>query len=407
MQPKSRNLKENTVFVLPVIAFVVLIISTIPRLLLFSSQSHILARSLAVLTLSLLAVFTWICILEKESPEDYNSLPFLSIGIIIMICLSAVVFFTASGEKLLALSSLTFVTYTVVVWGRYHGLILTTFTAASIICNRIVESFGFSSAIELSIDTSLILLLAYSAISVSIQDRKPILLTIEKLTMSRLQPLHILDSAAFWDEIADCSDHLITPQTLSHLRSILMTQEMRDSYAIGHSIRVMWFASRILAKMNIPDNAKRTIQVACLFHDIGKIEVSQAILQKKGPLLGQEMNEIMEHTKSSVNILSRYSVFSNLEKLILHHHEWFDGSGYPNRLVQSEIPLGARVIAVADAFDAMASIRPYGNKKTTVQIAREIKKSMGTQFDPEIASIALNILSSDDHLVEMYHKAIL
>ncbi len=391
MQLKTRYLNDHTWAVLPVFPFLMLVGSTIPRLLLSSSSEHLLVRSLAVLVLSFFAVFCWRIMVQQEFLHDVASFAFLCLGITIVISLSSTVYFIGVGKEILFILALFFVIGSVLVWGRIHGLILTVFTAVSIICNQIVECLNLPSASEIMLDTAIITLLVCIALTLSLKNRSKILPTLGKT--KHIQTMQLMDSTAFWREISACSIEKVSSRTLSHIRSILKTQEMQDTFLIGHSVRVMQIASRILNRIALPETEKRAIQAACLFHDIGKIEISQAILQKKSPLIKEEFDLIKTHPKTSIAILSGYGIFSNLDKIILHHHERYDGWGYPDGLAKDQIPLGARIIAVADAIDAMASARYFSHKKSSTEIIEEIKKSSGSQFDPDIVLIVLEILS--------------
>ena len=395
MQPAARNTDNNILALLPVLAFTMLVISTFPRIL-FSSSSHfILTRSILVFLLALSSTLIWHWLLNRESRYNQFSLSLLFMGIIIIICISAAVYFTGTGEMALFALAAILVAGAASVWGRHHALILTVFTTASILCNRIVEDIVHSSASLLIFDAGLLLLLIAITLWAPIKSGDNCKNTFNFHEAKQMEnPLAILDSPDIWFETANSSTEIVTPQTLSLLRAILMAQEMHDSYTIGHSIRVMLIANQITEIMNIPIRMKQTIRAACLFHDIGKINIDQKLLQKKGPLQADELCAIVEHPQKSIAILAHYDVFSNLSPHILYHHERYDGCGYPNQIKGSDIPLGARIISVADAIDAMASNRPYSTRKNVPQIIRELEVGKGTQFDPQIIEIAIRVISA-------------
>jgi putative nucleotidyltransferase with HDIG domain len=204
--------------------------------------------------------------------------------------------------------------------------------------------------------------------------------------------LSILDQVQFWATISACTNKLVLPGTVSALRILLITFEEQDQYTLGHSIRVMKIARSLANAMGLSLQAKREIQSAALLHDIGKIEISSSILQKKGTLTEREMISIRNHPKLSVDILQSYKVFYELHPNILHHHEWYNGQGYPNKIRGEEIPIGARIICVADAMDAMMSVRPYKHAKTVAKVIHELKRLKGIQFDPHVADQAICLL---------------
>ena len=136
--------------------------------------------------------------------------------------------------------------------------------------------------------------------------------------------------------------------------------------------------------MGLDETARENVHIAAHLHDIGKIGVSDRILKKPGKLKPDEMEEMQTHPIIGFTILEKLSVFGRISGIVLHHHERFDGLGYPNGLKGNEIPLESRVIAVADAFDAMTSDRPYRNGMPVEKAFREIRSHAGDQFDPMV-----------------------
>ena len=129
------------------------------------------------------------------------------------------------------------------------------------------------------------------------------------------------------------------------------------------------------------------IKTAALLHDIGKIVTPVSILTKHGKLTKDEMNEMKKHPERGYRILSSGPNMENISKYCLHHHERYDGKGYPNGLSKDEIPLQARIISLADAYDAMISERTYKDCLTETEAILEIKNNIGTQFDPKISKV--------------------
>lgn len=167
---------------------------------------------------------------------------------------------------------------------------------------------------------------------------------------------------------------------------VLTTLDARDPYTYEHSFRVAWVSEMIAQALPLPEEMVQRIHVAAHLHDIGKIAISDQVLNKAGRLNPNEMAEIQRHPQIGFNILSRLPTFHEVATIVLHHHERFDGNGYPYRLAGADIPLESRVIAIADAFDAMTSNRPYRQAMTVDDALTEINRHAGEQFDPDIVA---------------------
>jgi putative two-component system response regulator len=142
-----------------------------------------------------------------------------------------------------------------------------------------------------------------------------------------------------------------------------------------------------------------------LFHDIGKIGVPDSILLKEAKLTDDEYNEIKNHPSIGKHILSNATIFKDIIPIVYHHHEKYNGTGYPSRIAGEEIPLFARIAAVADTFDAMTSKRSYRNALPLDVVKAEIEKFSGTQFDPNIAKVFIDILDNHyDEILEIQNK---
>jgi putative nucleotidyltransferase with HDIG domain len=160
-----------------------------------------------------------------------------------------------------------------------------------------------------------------------------------------------------------------------------------DAYTFGHSAQVADYAEAIAEKMKLPMKEKELIVKAALVHDIGKIGVMDAIIGKQGPLTDEEYQLVKQHPDIGAKILQRMEGFEALVPLVRHHHERWNGSGYPLGLKGEEIPLGARILAVADSVDAMFSDRPYRSSPSYDQVMKELIRCMGTQFDPMVIQV--------------------
>ena len=169
--------------------------------------------------------------------------------------------------------------------------------------------------------------------------------------------------------------------------------EARDPYTQGHSARVTALAEEIALRLGWSEERLESLRVGGPLHDIGKLAVSDEVLRKEGRLDESELAQIREHPKIGARILLRMAALREAIPYVLYHHERWDGHGYPSGKAGEEIPLEARVLAVADAFDAMTSDRPYRRALTRVEALAEVERCAGTQFDPEIAGIFLELFS--------------
>lgn len=175
--------------------------------------------------------------------------------------------------------------------------------------------------------------------------------------------------------------------TLESLADIL---EQRDPYTANHSMRVASYVRAILHEMpDVPYELTETIVDAARVHDIGKVGARDVTLFKPGPLTTEERRDFQHHTAIGSDILSNTDEYRLTALIVRHHHENWNGTGYPDRLVGHDIPLGSRVIAVADAFDAMTTDRPYRTAMPRAAAIEEIRRHSGTQFDPQVVAAFL------------------
>lgn len=177
---------------------------------------------------------------------------------------------------------------------------------------------------------------------------------------------------------------------------IMNTLFEKSSRELMHSRRVSELCKAIASQMNFEKDVVNQISIAGLVHDIGKIGVDENILNKAGRLTEEEWREIVKHPETGWRILSSTSEFSELARFILEHHERWDGSGYPKGLKGEEISLEARIISVADAYDAMTSRRTYREEISRKKAIEEIKRCAGTQFDPAVVDVFLNLVLTPD-----------
>ena len=171
--------------------------------------------------------------------------------------------------------------------------------------------------------------------------------------------------------------------------------DAKDAYTYDHADRARKYAKAIAVKMNLPYTIVRNIEYAALMHDIGKIGIADDILLKKEKLTEKEIKMLRTHPIIGNKILAPVKFLSPVAPMVLYHQEWYDGSGYPEGLAKEEIPLGARIVAVIDAYDAMTSDRPYRKALPIKTAVKELREGAGTQFDPKIVDIFINILKEE------------
>ena len=170
---------------------------------------------------------------------------------------------------------------------------------------------------------------------------------------------------------------------LSTIIAIVNAIEAKDPYTGGHSERIRDFAVAIAKNMNLPEETVKIVEVAALLHDVGKIGVPETILLKKDKLKESEYAIVKKHPRIGADMLSSIKQLKDEIPGILYHQERYDGKGYPTGLKGSKIPLIARIIAVADTFDAMTSSRSYRNAMSDKVTLNEIRANSKTQFDPK------------------------
>ncbi|MCX7747928.1 MAG: diguanylate cyclase [Clostridia bacterium] len=190
------------------------------------------------------------------------------------------------------------------------------------------------------------------------------------------------------------SDH---HQLIEVFRTLLTTISAKDKYTLGHSERVASYAIMTGEALGLNLKEISTLQYASLLHDIGKIEIPKSILNKVEPLSDEEFNLIRKHPVYSANILEPLGGMDQLIDFVLHHHERFDGRGYPHGLSGNQISLGARILCVADSYDAMLSERPYSKGMPVEEAFRELERCAGSQFDPDVVKVFISIMKENSY----------
>jgi putative two-component system response regulator len=178
------------------------------------------------------------------------------------------------------------------------------------------------------------------------------------------------------------------------LAALASAQAARDPSTAAHCQRVTDLAVRLAAWMGWDADRLERLRVGARLHDIGKVMISERILSKRGPLSPQELAEIRTHPAAGARLIAPVGPAQDALPYVLYHHERWDGAGYPTRRVGADVPGGARLLAVADAFDAMTSTRPYRRALPMFHALSEIERCAGNQFDPEIAHAFLRAWSA-------------
>jgi putative nucleotidyltransferase with HDIG domain len=188
------------------------------------------------------------------------------------------------------------------------------------------------------------------------------------------------------------ANRLLKERSTAAMESLSATVDARDSYTAGHSRRVQQLALAIGREMGLSQAELDLLGHAALFHDIGKLAIPDAILLKPASLTDEEWGLMQRHADEGARIIDRLGFLNDAVPAIRHHHERFDGTGYPDRLKGEEIPLGARIIHVADALDSMLTTRIYRSARPAHEALAELRRHAGTQFCPRCVAALERIL---------------
>ncbi|RLB07400.1 MAG: hypothetical protein DRG50_02985 [Deltaproteobacteria bacterium] len=179
------------------------------------------------------------------------------------------------------------------------------------------------------------------------------------------------------------------------IKSFLTQMEILDPALLEHSRLVTHYTLLMGRSLGFTSDDERKLLHSSLLHDLGKMGIDRQIIEKKGKLTPQEWELIRAHPLNSVKILSIFPYFRDIIPIVKHHHEWYDGTGYPDGLMGEEIPLMSRMIMVADAFVAMTSDRPYRAALTINEAVGIIRKNKGRQFDPKLVHLFITVVSEE------------
>ena len=193
-------------------------------------------------------------------------------------------------------------------------------------------------------------------------------------------------------------------QYVETVESFAQALEAKDSYTHGHSRQVSYYSALIARQLDFSNDELAALQQAAILHDIGKIGISDTILNFPRELTDDEFCEVREHPRKGRNILAPISSLSAVTEVVYYHHEHWDGNGYPEGLAGQDIPRMARIIGVADAFDAMTSQRPYRSPFNLEEAFAELRKEAGRQFDPELVDIFIGQKRKIAELLESHQE---
>lgn len=183
--------------------------------------------------------------------------------------------------------------------------------------------------------------------------------------------------------------------TLEMVFALAEAIESRDPYTGDHCTSLAHYADLLASNLSVPEGETQLIRYGAALHDIGKVGVSDAILKKPGKLTPEEWAEIKLHPYIGGQLCKRVSFLRDVYPIVYHHHERFDGQGYPDGLKDSQIPLAARIVSIADGYDAMTSHRPYRSALSHAQAVQELVRGAGTQWDPDLVRLFLKAIASD------------
>ncbi len=170
--------------------------------------------------------------------------------------------------------------------------------------------------------------------------------------------------------------------------------EARDLETGEHCQQLGWMGERVAILMGLSELSRTTIRIGGFLHDVGKIAIADRILLKPGPLTDEEYIEMQRHADIGGDIVSTHEAMSGIAAIVRHHHERFDGRGYPHRLAGAAIPIGARIISVADALSAQTTDRPYRRAISLDEAWAEIERHRGSQFDPEVVQLFATLIGT-------------
>jgi len=189
----------------------------------------------------------------------------------------------------------------------------------------------------------------------------------------------------------------LAPAVIETITSLAFAIDAKDHYTQGHSQKVSAYAVLMAEALSLSEGEVEEIRLAAILHDVGKVGIPETILNKSGPLNPDEWETMKTHVHFGAKILEPLRAAMRIRQIVRHHHEFFDGSGYPDGLSGSQIPLGARIISIADAYDTITSDRTYKKGRTAEEAFAELERCSGTQFEAELVKVFIKTLRRLPH----------
>lgn len=202
----------------------------------------------------------------------------------------------------------------------------------------------------------------------------------------------LLESRAFREALSGPGDASRGEVCLDALTALATAVETRDGYDAGHVKRLVDSSMHLGRQLGLSDRHLRGLRLGAILHDVGKLAVPESILSRSGTLSDEDRERLRGHSVAGESILRHLPLAGAALAIVRHHHERWDGSGYPDALAGEDIPLGARIVAVADAFEAMTHDRPYRRQRTRAAAVAEIRQAAAAQFDPRVAEAFLQVV---------------
>jgi putative nucleotidyltransferase with HDIG domain len=245
-----------------------------------------------------------------------------------------------------------------------------------------VRTIGPLTVVSLPLQVPLVALLVFAYRNYALW--VVVIFLLPALAMQRLIHLYQQQRAAT-NDLAEANQRL-EQANLSFATALVATLDARDEYTAGHSAAVAIYSRDIAVRMGLSEREQQLAHLAGLVHDIGKIGLPAGLLEKAGPLTLDERRQMEQHSAIGERILAKVEDYEDIAKIVRHHHERVDGMGYPDRLEVDEIPLISRIIAVADAYNAMTSDRPYRDAMPPRVARLRLAQAVETQFDTAVVA---------------------
>jgi putative nucleotidyltransferase with HDIG domain len=176
----------------------------------------------------------------------------------------------------------------------------------------------------------------------------------------------------------------VPPAVIETVTSLAYAVDAKDHFTQGHSRKVAAYAVYLCRALGLSEAETEEIRLAAILHDVGKVGIAESILNKGGPLNAEEWEAMKAHAELGARLLEPLQSIHGVRRIVRHHHEFFDGSGYPDGLSGQQIPLGARIVTIADAYDTITSERAYKKRRLPDDALRELERCAGAQFDPQL-----------------------